>query len=216
MKKLTRRKAIELIGGITVITTFSLSGCCFIRKLLNNPCVPALMWKQDRISWWKERKKQREKERQTDILSGKRTHIELPKPFLMCQPLYNIPMEAGPHGYVIDQFNNNMHLNVWNEFYLLIKNIGNAPAWNCIVETYECPLHNYYGRRFDELTLNDRVIVNIMPGESKEVKLKFRITLASLGGIWTRCYDPFCDPGILVTDQFERHNSGFVWEHWNN
>ena len=119
MKKITRRKAIGLIGGTTALTAFSLSGCCAIRQILKVPCEPGIVWEKDKSLWWEARKKKRITERKKDIESGKRTGIELPKPFLMVQPFYPIPMEAGQHGYIGDQLIQNFHFNDWNEFFFI-------------------------------------------------------------------------------------------------
>jgi len=208
MTKITRRKTI-LLGGMGLLAAYSLSGCCFIRQLFGHPCDPFKDWKNEASNWWIGKKKQREKKKQDDISSGKRTKIELPKPYL------DFPLELGPHGSVAAQFKRSFHLNEWNEFYVMIRNNGNAPAWNCIVETFEAPAYDY-GMRFSEFVLNDRIILCLNPGESKEVKLKFKPTKATNGAWVARCYDPFCDPGILTYEQRERHNMGFMWTNWFN
>jgi hypothetical protein len=208
MTKITRRKAI-LLGGMGLLATYALSGCCFIRQLLGHPCDPFKDWKNEASNWWNGKKKQREKEKQDDISSGKRTKIELPKPYI------DFPYEYGPHGSVAAQFKSNFHLNEWNDFYVMIRNKGNAPSWNCIVETYETPAIGY-GLSFNEFKFNDRVIICLNPGESKEVKLRFKPTKPQWGGWLTRCYDPFCDPGLQTFEQYDRHNIGFGWEKWIN
>jgi hypothetical protein len=109
----------------------------------------------------------------------------------------------------------NFELNVPNHFYVRIQNMGNAPAWNCIVEAYESPFSSYH-MRYDELTLNDRVLTYLMPGQTIDVRLQFTVTRPTNGGIVVRAYDPVADVGLFQYEQYDRHNNGFGWTEWTN
>lgn len=209
MKKFTRRKAIGLIGGATVLTAISLNSCCFIRQILKVPCDSLKVWKKTGSKWWGERKKQREEEKLADINSGKRVKIDLPKPFLDINQ-----HNRGPHGYPIDQFQY-MHLNELTEVWVKIMNKGNAPAWNCVVEAYEAPAFCEH-IKYSDFILNDRIMVHFMPGEDREVKLKYHITKPTYGSMVLRCYDPFCDPSPLTYIIADRHATAFYWDNLNN
>jgi len=205
MKKITRRKAIAVVG-VTSSAAMFLPSCCFIRGLLKVPCEPLRIWKNKGFAWWKVRKKRRKLERKVDIVSGKRVDIDLPIPLLDCRK------ESSTHGSVMSQFRQ-FHLNEWNEFYCVATNSGNAPTWNCIIETYETNTIPY-DMAFTEFILNDRKYISLMPGESQEVKLKFRVTKEENGGWGIRIGDPICDPWALTFQQYDRHNSGFGWAKW--
>lgn len=205
MKKITRRKAL-LIGGVTTIAAISLPSCCFIREILNVPCDPIKQWKKEGSKWWTDQMKQREAERQKDIIDGKRADVKLPIPYL------DIDRIAGPHNHPIYQVRS-FHLNEWNDLYVMVRNLGNAPTWTCIIEAYETPTFPYE-LPFSRFIFNDRVITTLIPGESKEVKLKFRVTKEIDGGCGLRCYDPICDPGYLTFGQYDRFVSGFGWAEW--
>lgn len=205
MKEISRRKFMLYIGSSVVITT-GLNSCCCIRDWLSVfPCDPHEKWKKESKKWWQHRKRQRAKEREEAINNGTRPDLEIPFPFLVCW------REDGAHGSVANQFQN-FEFNVWNTFFVVISNQGNAPSWNCIVESYETPF-SAYKKPFTSYTLNDRVMVSLMPGESREVELKFRVT-REVGGLNVRCYDPFSDPSLLIYEQYDRHNNGFGWNPW--
>jgi len=206
MKKISRRQAIRYIGSSVVLTT-GLSGCCCVRDWLNIfPCdTPVEKWKKESKNWWKERKDQRIAEREEAIRNGTRPDIEIPFPYLVCW------REDGAHGSVAMQFGE-FQFNQWETFWVVISNEGNSASWNCIVESYETP-YGSYRKPFDGFTLNDRIFVSLMPGESREVKLNFRVT-RERAGLVVRCYDPFADFGPLTYLQYDRHSNGFGWSAW--
>ncbi len=205
MKKISRRKAMRYIGSSVVITG-GLSSCCCVRDWLNVwPCDPREKWKDEAKDWWLDRQREREREREEAINNGTRPDLEIPFPFLICW------REDGEHGSVASQFNN-FTFNQWETFYVVISNDGNAASWNCIVESYETPW-GAYNKPWSSFTLNDRIMVSLMPTESREVQLKFRVTRQN-GGMRVRCYDPFADFGPLTYIQYDRHSNGFSWDSW--
>lgn len=195
------------LGGSTLMM-IGFSSCCFIRDIIKHPCPPMRTWKTTGKHWWKVRKKSREAERKIAIATGKRADVELPEPYLVCG------REDGPQGTVAHQFRE-FQLNQWNHFFVRIQNNGNAPSWNCIVEAFEGPWARYE-IPYSDFILNDRTIITLMPGESKDVKLNFRITKANYGGLAIRSYDPIMDKGVNVYMQYDRHDMGFGWTEWIN
>lgn len=204
MKKISRRKAIKYVGS-SIFIAGGMNSCCCLRDIIGRPCDPREEWKKEGKEWWAGRKKEREKEREREIREGTRPDIEIPFPYL------EIMRDDGIHGSVMHQLREFV-FNQWGDLYVYVTNRGNAPTWNCIIETYETPTIPY-GDSFTSFTLNDRKIVSLMAGQSKEVMLKFRVTKA-VAGFGCRCYDPISDPGPGVYLQYDRHNSGLGWNEW--
>jgi hypothetical protein len=203
----SRRRAISYIG-MGVVAATNLSGCCCIRKILGNPCTDLEKWKNERRKWWYARKQAREVQRKAEIAIGLRPDLQIPYPYLVCWR-----SEDPVHGPIIDQIRN-IRLNQRGDLYVMIENQGNVPSWLTVVESYEGPAFRY-NIPFTEMTLNDRVIVNAMPGQSLCVKIGFTPTRPSNGGIVIRSYDPLSDPMPLTYEQYDRHNNGFGWSIFN-
>lgn len=207
MSKISRRELLGTLGGASVLM-IGTSSCCFIKNLINHPCPPMQIWKKTGKNWWNQRKNQRETDRKIAIANGDRPDVVLPEPYILCG------REEGPQGAVMHQFRE-FQLNQWNHFYVRIQNFGNAPSWNCIVEAYETPWGSYE-IPYTDFILNDRTFITLMPGESKDVKLNFRVTKDINGGLAIRSYDPIMDKGVNVFEQYDRHDTGFSWDEWIN
>ncbi|MCK5137803.1 MAG: hypothetical protein KAR19_18600 [Bacteroidales bacterium] len=205
MPRISRREMLGAMGGSTLMM-IGFSSCCFIREIIKHPCPPIRTWKTTAKRWWRNRKNDREAERKVAVATGKRADVKLPQPFLLCG------REQGPQGPVMHQFRE-FQFNQWEHFFVRIQNNGNAPSWNCIVEAYETPWASYE-IPYTDFIFNDRTFITLMPGEFKDVKLNFRVTKQTNGGLAIRSYDPIMDKGLIFFDQYDRHDTGFSWSQW--
>ena len=127
---ISRRRAISSIGKGVVIAT-SLSSCCRIKNFFGHPCDSLEEWKKESKKWWKDRKRERERQRHDDIDSGIRNDIQIPYPYLVCWRT-----ELPEHGTIADQLRN-FTLNQQGDLYVIIENHGNVPSWFTVVEIFE-------------------------------------------------------------------------------
>lgn len=203
----SRRRAITYFS-MGVVAATNLSSCCCIRKILGNPCTDLEKWENDSKKWWRARKRVRDVQRRAEIAMGIRPDIQIPYPYLVCWR-----NDDPVHGPISDQLRN-MQLNRRGDLYVMIENHGNVPSWFTVVESYETPFASYR-IPFTNFTLNDRLVVNVMPGQLLRVKIGFTPTRPTNGGIVIRCYDPLGDLMPTTYEQYDRHNNGLGWSAFN-
>jgi len=201
MTRMTRRQAVLGMGAL-VGSGLLLTSCRPDKFIQRVPGEQFPVWKKQGLQWWTTRQKEREQQRNKERQLGKRPDVKMPYPYLECGRL------SSSRGYLGVQVNQ-LDLDEWGEVAFVVRNLGNAPSENCVTEIYEGPLVPYH-IPFVQMTLTDRKIVCVQPWETKEVLLRWR-RIREIGSIGIRCYDPLLDPGPLVFEQYDRHDSGISW-----
>jgi hypothetical protein len=183
-----------------------LPGCSSLNSLLRALYGNKTVWKIKAKEFWTARVKQREIQRATERREGKRPNIKTPFPFLECQA------SESSRGSLAAQFRQ-IPLNQWSDVYFNVKNRGNGAAYSCYVEMYETPFAKYH-MKYSDMRLVSRIVTTVMPGQKKEVTMRWQSTRQTNGGMVARCYDPILDPGASTYEQYYRQSDGFSWSQW--
>jgi len=200
MSKISRRDVLSI--GTGVVGGVMISSCCplleFIApesELYAKYCNAKQNWKDESQPWWQERKEQREKEREG---------VELRYPHLRVGWL---PPSQPFHEQVKGKKLNEL----WN-VSVVLENLGNAPSWNTVVESFEGNWQSHDGMKYQELTPMGRIITVIHPGEAKEILVPFKATKRNWGYFCLRCYDPLWDsPETFIQRNQHRKHWGGGW-----
>jgi len=202
---LSRRKILGLMMGSAAVLTL-IPGCSALRRLFGISPKATDEWRSKAKEFWTARVQKRKAQRAVDRREGKRPDVNTPYPYLA------FDISESSRGYLMEQFRQ-IPLGEWADVYVGVRNQGNGASSTCYVEMFEGPLVPFHVK-YSDMRLVSRLMTSVLPGQDKEVVMRWQATRATNGSVVVRCYDPVLDPGAAAYEQYFRQSGGFSWQQW--